>query len=324
MSFRPSRFRQGFTLIELLVVIAIIAVLIALLLPAVQQAREAARRSQCKNNLKQIGLALHNYHDVFGTFPIGCRNSIPNSWGQSWWVGVLPYMDQSPLYNGIDQNIQNSGFVGNVPFLNGKQFNTRLCPSSPMSEYDLTPHNGGDIGLAVAHYTGIAGSLPDAGVSTRTVTTGVNGSYGRGGVLFFLSRIRIGDITDGTTNQIVVGEQSDWCIETATGQKRIAVSAWPHSMWMGSADQNDRTFNVTTLRHRPGYKQAEGGHNFYGCATTGVCGNSGMNNPIQSAHVGGVHVLLCDGSVRFLSENMNLPTFLNLGIRDDGTVLGEF
>ena len=97
MSQIPRR-KRGFTLIELLVVIAIIAILIALLLPAVQQAREAARRSQCKNNMKQIGLALHNYHDVFTTFPIG---GLKNSRGPNWRVGLLPYMDQAPAYNQV-------------------------------------------------------------------------------------------------------------------------------------------------------------------------------------------------------------------------------
>ncbi len=92
---------RGFTLIELLVVIAIIAILIALLLPAVQQAREAARRTQCKNNLKQIGLAFHNYHDVYNTFPVGSREWVGTggtSWGQSWWLSMLPYMEQSNIY----------------------------------------------------------------------------------------------------------------------------------------------------------------------------------------------------------------------------------
>ena len=320
--------RRGFTLIELLVVIAIIAVLIALLLPAVQQAREAARRSQCKNNLKQIGLALHNYHETFNTLPIGFRDHTGaggTGWGQSWWVGVLPYLEQSTIYNGINQNIPNSGYVGNATFLNGKGFNTRLCPSSPMAEHDWTPHNGpADPGIAVAHYTGVSGSFPDPVVATRNVPA-ESGMYGRGGVLFFNSRIRLGDITDGTTNQMLVGEQSDWLIETATQQKRIAISSWPHGMFMGAPGGGTwRQFNTTTVRWRPNYKQAEGGHNFNPCTTTGVCGNSGNNNPIQSAHVGGVHVLLGDASVRFISESLHMPTWIGLATRDDGQPLGEF
>ncbi len=98
MKFQKQR-QRGFTLIELLVVIAIIAILIALLLPAVQQAREAARRTQCKNNLKQIGLSLHNYHDVYNSFPNGTVSTSAGNWGISWWARVLPYVDQAPLYN---------------------------------------------------------------------------------------------------------------------------------------------------------------------------------------------------------------------------------
>ncbi|HET6423742.1 MAG TPA: DUF1559 domain-containing protein [Planctomycetaceae bacterium] len=323
--------RRGFTLIELLVVIAIIAILIALLLPAVQQAREAARRTQCRNNLKQIGLALHNYHDNFNTLPLGSRNAIGaigNDWGQSWWVGVLPYIDQGPLFNGYTQVGDNTGYVLNANYLNGKGFAARLCPSSPMGEFEWTPHNGpGNPGVAVTHYTGIAGAYPDYSNAARNFdTAGVGGEpvgiNGTGGVLFFNSRIRIGDISDGTTNQLMVGEQSDWLIETATGQKRIAIHSWPHGMFMGSPGPNYwRMFNTATLRYRPNYKQAEGGHNCHCCAATGVCGNAGNNNPIQSAHAGGVHCLLADGSVKFYSENMNLETWLRLALRDDGKPL---
>ncbi|MEZ6121636.1 MAG: DUF1559 domain-containing protein [Planctomycetaceae bacterium] len=319
---------RGFTLIELLVVIAIIAILIALLLPAVQQAREAARRTQCKNNLKQIGLALHNYHDVFGTFPIGNSHYLPGEgadWGQSWWVGVLPYMDQAPLYNKIDQSLANSGFNAQPAVLSEGQFNARLCPSSPMSQYETTPHNGGSV--PVTHYTGIAGVYPDPKDPSRNWTTTEGGGQGfgsSGGILYYKSRIRIRDITDGTTNTIIVGEQSDWCVETATGLNRIAIHSWPHGMFMGSPGRGWRQFNTATIWHRPGYKQAEGGHNHHGCPTTGVCGNAGVNNPIQSAHSGGVQILLADGAVRFLSENLDMTTWLNLGTRDDGQPLGEF
>ena len=318
-----ARRQRAFTLIELLVVIAIIAVLIALLLPAVQQAREAARRSQCKNNLKQIGLALHNYHDVFNTLPIGNNNAIPGGgWGQSWWVGILPYIDQAPIYNMWNSTAVNSGYnyAANMAVVAGKRIPVAFCPSRPLGQYEFSPHNGPNPGPAVAQYTAIAGAYPDP--QNRHTAYGCGWSS-TGGVMFFRSRIRFADISDGTSNQVFVGEQSDWCIETATGQKRIAIHSWPHGMFMGSPG-SDRSFNAATVRYRPGYKQAELGHNGNPCPTTGVCGNSGTNNPIQSAHVGGVHVLLGDGAVRFVSENLNLATWLNLMTRDDGNVVGEF
>jgi prepilin-type N-terminal cleavage/methylation domain-containing protein len=310
---------RGFTLIELLVVIAIIAILIALLLPAVQQAREAARRTQCKNHLKQIGLALHNYHDVFNTFPMGNFGLRDAAWGHSWWASILPYIDQAPLYNRWNFQLFNDGYVDQVALLDGVKIPGSWCPSSPMAEFETTPHNGGN--LAVATYAGIAGATPEP---NGRIVAGECGPSAYGGMMFYGSRVRIGEVTDGTSNVMIVGEQSDYLVETATGQRRIAISSWPHSMWMGSASLAHRSFNVTTVRYTPGYKQAEGGHNFYPCPTTGVCGNSGHNNPIQSAHTGGAHILLTDGTVRFVSANVNLQTFLWLATRDDGNTLGEF
>ena len=125
--------KRGFTLIELLVVIAIIAILIALLLPAVQQAREAARRTQCKNNLKQIGLALHNYHDVHNGFPMG--NMIPGTHGPTAWVAMLPFIEQAPLFNQINFSAAGSWWFGsgaasvNAATFSGKKIPGYICPS---------------------------------------------------------------------------------------------------------------------------------------------------------------------------------------------------
>ncbi len=319
--------RRGFTLIELLVVIAIIAVLIALLLPAVQQAREAARRTQCKNNLKQIGLALHNYHDVFNALPMGNCNHQCGGWGQSWWVAVLPYIDQAPMYQAWDASACQSGYnyALNVAVVNGKTIPAVLCPSSPMTEFKWTPSNGGNPGVPTSHYTGIAGAFPDP--QGRTTNYSGGGQSSRGGVLFFRSSVSLSGITDGTSNTMMVGEQSDYCIQIGTTTQRIATNSWPHGMFMGSPG-NDRSFNASTVRYRPGYKAAEGVHNFNGCGTgglqTGVCGNSGVNNPIQSAHAGGVHILLGDGAVRFVSENLDMTTWLNIATRDDGFTVQNF
>jgi prepilin-type N-terminal cleavage/methylation domain-containing protein len=319
-----QRLRRGFTLIELLVVIAIIAVLIALLLPAVQQAREAARRSQCKNNLKQVGLALHNYHDTFGTLPIGCRTDSAGQWGQSWWVAVLPYIDQAPLYNLWNHSVVSSGYTGQTALIDGKRIAVALCPSSPLPERTIG-HNGGSTeAVALAHYTGISGAYPDPTGRVATATMYSDGMFTTGGVLFFNSRISIRDITDGTTNTMLVGEQSDFLIDPSGG-KVSNISSYPHGMWMGSPGGTERPFNTTTVRFTPGYKISEAiGNDKDGCPNTGVCGNMGSNNPVQSAHVGGAHILLGDGGVRFVSANINLATFINLATRDDGKVLGEF
>ena len=319
--------RRGFTLIELLVVIAIIAILIALLLPAVQQAREAARRSQCKNNLKQIGLALASYEEVHKLYPIGNRNNgVLGGWGQSFWVGLLPLLDQDALFKKWNHSVVNSGYndPGNVAIGNGIAFPFAWCPSSPLrASFETTPSNGG--ATPVITYTGIAGATPDP--QGRSADWG-SGKSGTGGVLFYYSKIGSRDLRDGSSNIMAVAEQSDFLVETATGQQRIAIQSWPHGMFMGSGS-GDRSFNCATVRYKVNYKQAVGGHNYNGAlcngaSGTGVCGNSGVNNPIQSAHSGGAHTVLCDGTVRFLNANMDLATLLNLAVRDDNKPLGEF
>lgn len=166
--------RQGFTLIELLVVIAIIAILIALLLPAVQQAREAARRTQCRNNLKQVGLALHNYHDNFNGFPIGVNSgngvygptgaSVGSGrWGISFWVGLLPYVDQAPMYNQFNFNGASPGYTAEMDantqnLVRGKIQTHLKCPSSPLVDLKDT---GGGVLNQMAQYVGISGAVDD-------------------------------------------------------------------------------------------------------------------------------------------------------------------
>lgn len=332
--------RQGFTLIELLVVIAIIAVLIALLLPAVQQAREAARRTQCKNNVKQIGLALHNYHDTYLAFPIGSRwggtAGGTVSWGQSWWVGILPYVDQAPFFNKWNHELPDSGFTGNATSyaqFKGQRMPFAKCPSSSLD--DLCVTNSTWLS-AVSNYTGIAGAYPDPGTHSPDInlliaSTG-NTPYvswtpfsSRGGVLFYLSKINIRDITDGTSNTMMVAEQSDIGRNGALKYDCTSSASW--GMWMGADPQlatatsgtpstDGRIFNVTTVRYAPGY------NTFWASGVLPL--DAGANNPINSAHVGGVHVLLCDGAVRFVNNNVDMTTWYRLATRDDGQVIGEF
>jgi prepilin-type N-terminal cleavage/methylation domain-containing protein len=170
--------RRGFTLIELLVVIAIIAILIALLLPAVQQAREAARRTQCRNNLKQLGLALHNYHDNYQMFPPGNVSSSVGGWGASWYMRILPFVDQAPLYNRLTFSGAQHGWTGALPTstygpegdangaaLNGITLNFALCPSSPML---ALRDSGGGRNITNAQYMGISGATDGNGFTNPT------------------------------------------------------------------------------------------------------------------------------------------------------------
>ncbi|MDB5339874.1 MAG: hypothetical protein JWN70_5493 [Planctomycetaceae bacterium] len=319
---------RGFTLIELLVVIAIIAVLIALLLPAVQQAREAARRAQCKNNLKQFGLAFHNYSETYGTFPSG-------GFGQfsiSWYGSILPQMEQSTTYNKL-AFVDSGGYSGgaNAAVWSGWKPSFIWCPSSNLPQVCVR-----DGVVASSCYLGIAGATASA--ASPTDPTGLNRcvSHSQGyscsnGVLIPNAVTRIRDITDGTTNTIMVGEGSRYGVN-GSGQVDIRGSGeW--GTWLGPGargvpngpavagdtypySSGPWSRNITTIRY--------GINNI--TESSGAGGNSrdGTNNSLQSAHTGGVNVLLGDGGVRFLSDSLNQAILINLSIRDDGNVIGEF
>ncbi|WP_437225414.1 DUF1559 domain-containing protein [Planctomicrobium sp. SH661] len=324
MMVHACRTKRGFTLIELLVVIAIIAVLIALLLPAVQQAREAARRTQCKNNLKQIGLAHHNYHDTYSGFPIGSRAGAPGSWGESWWVGLLPYLDQAAIANRWDHQVPNSGFYGNSSLVNGLVLAAARCPSSSLDKYTK---NGWNDGTPKAHYAGVAGANPDP-LGRTLVYPEFNWGYGELGAWGLLIRdksIKSRDATDGLSNTLLVGEQSDWLIAINGGQVENN-SGGLFGMFIGSVEGPERHHNITTVRHPPSYRTSGDADPdaYFTCPSGGVCRNVGYNNPIQSIHTGGAHVLLGDGSVRFIGNSINMQTYRCLATRDDGQVVGEY
>ncbi len=310
--------KDGFTLIELLVVIAIIAILIALLLPAVQQAREAARRSTCKNNLKQLGLAMHNYHDTHRVFPFVSSYGLPVDKTRHTWVEfLLPFIDQAPLYNKIDFSTDNTNAATNRALFEDKVFPALQCPSNPFADSKTTASGNNFIDWTVKtqglYYAVCAGTTrpgnalpPDciaagspswctsANVWNATHTFGgadIPGIFGGRGV----TAIRMRDITDGTSNTFLMGERraelsqwgGAWCDNfpgAYTGQK-------PNSPTMNSDTSGD------------GYKD---------------------NGGFSSVHTGGLHMCLADGSVRFISENVDFRTFCWLGDKADGNVIGEY
>ena len=210
------RARRGFTLIELLVVIAIIAILIALLLPAVQQAREAARRASCKNNLKQIGLALHNYHDVYAGFPsgwIGVTNGRSNVLGESgfaWGTMILPYLDQAPLYRRF--NFSSPLDASPNRTLVNQHLTVYQCPSDPKPESFQTPdRNGNQIQMATANYAGVFGTVELDNCYTSPAGTPPVSAQGQclsDGVFYHNSAVKIRDIIDGASNTLIVGERT--------------------------------------------------------------------------------------------------------------------
>ncbi|WP_437222948.1 DUF1559 domain-containing protein [Planctomicrobium sp. SH661] len=318
---------RGFTLIELLVVIAIIAVLIALLLPAVQQAREAARRSQCKNNLKQLGLAMHNYHETHNVFPPGMFNVI-NGYGPpyegeagttnrvTFMAMILPFIDQSALYQKFASLTQSGGstvYPWYVPGLCDAKIPTMFCPSDPSAGF-LDPGGNG----IHANYLGCTGARDWGAQYTNTDSTGAV----PGGIFHCRSKTALRDVTDGASNTILMGE-----ILTVNGGE--AVAACPTNidlrglMWNGV----HMTALFSTL-YPPNPPNADIlGYN--ACSRTPqtpVAANQQehMNLSARSLHTGGAHVTLADGSVRFISNNTNTGTFNALGTRAGGEVVGEF
>ncbi|WDI41618.1 DUF1559 domain-containing protein [Bremerella sp. P1] len=320
-----SSSRGGFTLVELLVVIAIIGVLIALLLPAVQQAREAARRMQCSNQLKQIGLAIHNYHDTHKVFP--CASAVGHNWGTvhdshkgSPYVKILPYLEQNPLYENC--NFQGDTVAVSVTpdgdKVNSVVIDTIICPSDdhPGRWKDGAAINGGSNGedRALTNYSFSMGSQANSPCGThnnyfgngpivRADTLNPNQISGVFGHWAWAARMR--DITDGLTNTIALGEIRPKCsMHTRDG-------------WMGVNSVYTGTgvaINFNTCEGEPGTGSGCNQHS----------GQWGASQGFKSRHPGGAMFLLCDGSVHFLSETLDMVTYQALGDRRDGQVVGEF
>jgi len=331
--------RRGFTLIELLVVIAIIAILIALLLPAVQQAREAARRSQCKNHMKQVGLALHNYHDAYTVFPIGTGSAGGASSGYglgNWKYRILPFMDQMAMFNSpsnVTFRLSASAPNANHALWESFRVPAYHCPSSPQPWTSTSSQCGSNPCLETEthDYVGIMGAHPDpAGrgyPAVRTPLTSYGYIYSSGMLLGSESRA-FRDCTDGTSNTIMVGEQA--------GNTRDKTKSNYMSGWSCGHNCNESVARINANRTsgdscnsscnwpmRTSLAVINGSPNLTGSVSYGTS-TTHAHIPLKSYHVGGVHILLADGSVRFLGDNTDALTCRRLAVRDDGQVLGEY
>ncbi len=339
---RP-RFR-AFTLIELLVVIAIIAVLIALLLPAVQAAREAARRSQCTNNLKQIGVAIHNYHESIGTFPPGyisgvnpsitdacdqdAENSVSVDTGPGWAWGsmILPQIDQQPLYNSINFNLSVAYHQNDTS--SHTSLSVYLCPSDfgpslvPVLADPPDPANAGSFSgsnivdqVARGNYIGMFGLGEICAASGASSQPNV-GSVGTASGMFFRnSRLTFANVVDGTSNTIAIGERSS-NLSYVTWTAR-SINGWlgKTSFLEGGTDKFDPSPEEcwTQVLGPAGLED----------------GNRTINDPeahvedYWSRHPGGANFLFADGSVHFLKNSINPTPWRALATRNGGEVISS-
>lgn len=337
--------RPAFTLIELLVVIAIIAILIALLLPAVQQAREAARRTQCRNNLKQLGLAMHNYHDNFNQFaPSVMHPEGPPgyTWSESskgsYMVRYLPYLDQAPLFNALNFNAIAPAW--NPPNLEaqtnpqGQLYRHMIIPSlqcpseessnldghsaksnyacsmgnQAMPAWDSSGNNGVWTGAPCTLYPGNNFGTGPAGHGSSWNANDISGIVAR-----FNWAARIRDITDGTSNVIAAGEIRPQCGDHTR-------NGWMHfnSLWVATTAPIN--FPIVCVRE-PGWDAASAPPGMNAC---NHWQNWQTSQGFKSRHVGGAHFLMCDGAVKFITQNIDYITYQRLGCRRDGGTVGDF
>ena len=327
---------DGFTVIEILVVIAVISVLLSLLLPAIQQAREAARRVQCGNNMKQFGLALHAYHESKQVFPPGGLAVARFS----FWYQLLPFLEQGPMYQSITTPFPGKGAVmqNNIGranpwvgiLLKGFHPAVMICPGTSLSKGNNIHYNhpaaGGKYytGTVMPTYVGICGS------DDFKATTGDYGIASSGGTLFASSAVSIGAMHDGSSQTIVIGEQSDYGrddsgeqydIRSATGFAGfmgVFNAGYPAGPNASAWETDNRVFNGTTIRYPVNFKT------FDPTPAMGLLTNGGTNKPIQSVHSGGAFVLRGDSSVKFLNESVSLQILKDLSNINDRRVVPNF
>jgi prepilin-type processing-associated H-X9-DG protein len=370
--------RHGYTMRELLVVVTLICLLLAIIVPAVRISREASRRAYCNSNLKNIGLALQNYHDTYRRFPMGVRHAglapggdppIEAALGPSWWYAIVPFVESGRLYDRMAAT-QRAGGPAGTEFTADDMLAAGIpvewlrswcdlmrCPSSPLPETEMPTGpirlpsyvgitGGCDLDPGAFEYQSVREMASDMVLSgaeplyhNRAKGTGATpgGIITASGMLPPCESVSMADCLDGTSNTMIVAEQSDWLRDRnpkswqkyrgdagwtvggtgagggfLSGTRRVdplppvAALGGPPAAW--GAD----CWNITTVRYPPNRKRVLGQPPLPGCSE-----NHGINNPLQSPHPGGMHVAMVDGSVQFLANDTDLQVLLRMAIRDD-------
>jgi prepilin-type N-terminal cleavage/methylation domain-containing protein/prepilin-type processing-associated H-X9-DG protein len=343
-----SQRRSAFTLIELLVVIAIIAILIGLLVPAVQKVREAAARLKCQNNLKQIGIALHSYHDVNHTFPTGKGPSYAGSPVYARWsvhALILPYIEQDNLYKSLDFTFppETPGMGGVIGFMPAYQNPGRqnavpcraavsvfLCPSDPAPQPADWPGQN--------NYLGNQGTQFLCDLSEQAPASTVAPGETANGVFYYLSQVSMAAITDGTSNTAMFSEKIRG---NGNPNPRSDMFTMPNTSSLDSTYATCTAIDpktATPLTSKQGYSWVMGEmccttYNHVSPPNTTTCAGQGfpppmvnmaMQVPPSSYHTNGVNVLFCDGSGHFITNGVSLTTWRALGTRNGGEVPGDY